>query len=102
MRTTIYCKPTSKGIHSFYIAIEEQKYFLFEQNYRKGVNEFFRDGVDINRALDFSKAKFDNALIKTMQKLPIYIKYIEKNYDIEILKSTAKKNSLKRNKKYCA
>ena len=102
MRTTIFCNPTRKGFHSFYIGIEEKKYFLFEQNYRKGVNEFFRDGVDLNRALDFSKAKFDCAVIKTMRKLPIYIKYIEKYYDVEILKSTVKKNCYKRNKKSCA
>ena len=31
MKTTIYCKPTSKGIHSFYLLIGTEEFFLFSQ-----------------------------------------------------------------------
>ena len=66
MRNTIYCKPTAKGIHSFYLKNDGNEYFLFSQDYRKGVNDYYKSGVSLDRAADFTKSKFDNAIIKTM------------------------------------
>ena len=102
MKSTVYCLPTDKGIHTFYLITEGQKYYLFRQNYRKGVNEYFRDGVTIDRALDFSKSRHDEAIVRTMQKLPMYIKYIEKLYGLEVLRETVKRNSVMRSRKCCA
>ena len=93
MVTTIYCTPTAKGIHSFYIEVRGKIHFLFSQNYRRGVNKYFRDGVRLGEAFNFSRAKGDNAIKRTMEKLPSYIKYIEREYDLEILRQTAKKNA---------
>ena len=93
MKATIYCKATDKGIHTFYLRSEGCDYYLFRQNYRRGVNEYFRDGVRLDDALNFSRAKGDNAIKRTMEKLPSYIKYIEREYDLEILRKTAKKNA---------
>lgn len=93
MVTTIYCTPTAKGIHNFYIEAGGETHFLFSQNYRRGVNEYFRDGVRLDDALNFSRAKGDNAIKRTMEKLPSYIKYIEREYDLEILRQTSKKNA---------
>ena len=62
-------------------------------DYIRGVNEYFRDGVRLDDALNFSRAKGDNAIKRTMEKLPSYIKYIEREYDLEILRKTAKKNA---------
>ena len=102
MKSTVYCTLTDKGVHTFYLVAEGQEYYLFRQNYRRGVNNFFRDGVNIDRAIDFSKARHDDALIRTMQKLPMYIKYIEKCYGVEVLRATAKRNSVMRGRKCCA
>ena len=102
MKSTVYCIPTDKGIHTFYLVVDGKEYYLFRQNYRKGVNSFFRDGVTLDRALDFTKAHHNDALIRTMQKLPIYIKYIEKYYGLEVLRATAKRNSVMRGKRNCA
>ena len=93
MVTTIYCTPTAKGVHSFYIEASGENHFLFSQDYRRGVNEYFRDGVRLDDALKFSRAKGDNAIKRTMEKLPSYIKYIEREYDLEILCQTVKKNA---------
>ena len=56
-------------------------------------NIYFRDGVRLDDALIFTRAKGDNAIKRTMEKLPSYIKYIEREYDLEILRKTAKKNA---------
>jgi hypothetical protein len=43
--------------------------------------------------MDFSRAKGDSAIIRTMEKLPSHIRYIEREYDIEILRKTARRNA---------
>ncbi len=92
MKATIYCKATDKGVHTFYLAQGREEYFLFHQNFRRGVKEYFGRGVSINEAFNFSRSHHNTALIHTMEKLPAYIKYVEKEYGIEVLKQTAKKN----------
>ena len=93
MKNTIYCKTTSKATHSFYLKSEGNEYFLFSQDYRKGVNDYYKGGVSLDRAADFTKSKFDSAVMLTMSKIFMYIKYIEKEYGIQVLKQTIKKNN---------
>lgn len=95
MNPKIYCKTTKKGIHSFYLQFRNETYFLFSQNYRKGVQKFYRNGVVLNDSFKHSKSRRDNAIEKTMTKIPMYIKYLEKEYGIEVLRQTAN-----RGKKY--
>jgi hypothetical protein len=57
------------------------------------VKEYFGRGVHIDAAMDFSRAHNDTAILNTMRKLPSYIKYIEKEYGIEVLRKTARKNA---------
>lgn len=104
MKATIYCEPTSKGVHSFYLITSENKYYLFSQDYRKGVHEYFRKAISIDEAMDFSKSHRDAAIRRTMAKIPMYIKYIEKEYEIEVLEQTKRKNrrGLYRSTKMCA
>lgn len=91
MKEKIYCKITDKEIHSFYLSTNKGDYFLFQQNYRKGVNDYFEKGVTLNEALNFSKSRQDNAIMRTMSKLPTYIKYVEKEYKVEVLEKTKQK-----------
>ena len=93
MKATVYCKATDKGVHTFYLAQGGEEYFLFHQSFRRGVKEYFGRGVSIDEAFNFGRSHHNTALIHTMEKLPAYIKYVEKEYGIEVLKQTAKKNS---------
>ncbi|MCR5665185.1 MAG: hypothetical protein K6G01_00010 [Eubacterium sp.] len=99
--TTIYCKTTAKGTHSFYLVFAGEEYYLFSQDYRKGVFEYYRNGVELNKAMQRSKAHYDTAILKTMDKLPIYIKYIEREYDIVVLEQTKRKAARDHNRR-CA
>ena len=96
MTTKIYSKVTSKGIHSFYLSCNEGNFFLFCQNYRRGVSEHFGGGLTLNDALDVTKGKGNTAIVRTIRKLPIYIRYIEKEYGICILSKTKRKERKKR------
>lgn len=93
IKTTIFCKVTGKGVHTFYLSANGSEYYLFSQNYRRGVNAYYRNGVSLDAAMDFGKSHHDTALEKTMQKLPTYVKYIEKEYGIAVLSQTVKKNN---------
>lgn len=92
MKTKIYCTQTKSDIHSFYLITGEQRYYMFSQNYRTGVHKYFKNGVLLNDAMKHSKTHKDHALIRTMNKIPMYIKYIEKEYDVQILEKTKRKN----------
>ena len=92
MKPTIYCKEKTKGMHSFYIIADTGlEYFLFSQSYRKDVQNYFVKGVRLEQARNFAKSNKNSAIMRTMQKLPMYIKYVEKEYDIEIFEQTRKK-----------
>lgn len=93
MKTTIYCKSTAKGIHSFYLMVGTEEFFLFSQAYRKSVEEYYGRGVRIDESMKYSRAHNDSAITRTMDKIPMYVKYIEKEYAIEVLEQTKKRSS---------
>ena len=95
MKTTVYCKTNAKGIHSFYLVFGGKEFFLFNQAYRKGVDGFYGNGVPFDEALKHSRAKHDAAISRTMDKIPIYVKYIEKEFDVEVLNRTKRRNAQK-------
>lgn len=92
MKVKIYCESSYRGIHSFYLTVGGQDYYLFSQNYRRGVQEYFSKGVSIDQSMNYSRTHRDEALIRTMTKIPMYVNYIEKEYSIEVLEQTKKKN----------
>ena len=91
MKSKIYCRVTDKGEHTFYLLADGQEYYLFRQAYRKGVQAHFKNGIYLDEAHDFSKARSDSAIMHTLSKLPAHIKYIENEYGIAVLKQTQKK-----------
>ena len=93
MKAKIYCECIEPGVHQFYIAIGGDDYFLFRQNFRKGVHSYFSNGVSLDQAMKYSKIHNDSALERTISKFPMYIKYVEKEYGVEILEQTKRRNS---------
>ena len=99
MQAKITCRTTAKDTQTFYVNINGKEYFLFNQEYRKSVKEHFWNGITINQINDYSNVK-SNAVKRTLDKLPSYIHYIEKEYDVAIYERTKKKSERKRNKPY--
>lgn len=91
MKSTVYCVVSDKGKHSFYLEQDNSKYYLFTQSYRKSVQNYYGRGVILDEAVNFNRSKHDSAIINTMEKLPSYIKYIEKEFEISVLKKTKNK-----------
>ena len=98
MANTIYCETTAKGVQSFFINANGETHFLFSQNFRKGVKDYFERGVRIDEAINFKRANGNSAIIHTMEKLPAYIRYVEREYGMEVLRKTARKNQTNKRK----
>ena len=83
----IKCEDRNETTDAFYLVTDDEKIWLFDQVKRKGVTDYFKRGVTINRALRPQKGKrFDAKLGKTVDKLPLYLRYVEKEYGIQIMK----------------
>lgn len=95
MMTEIYCKQMVRGTHSFYLSTDEGDFFLFQQSFRRSVRDYFEGGVRLDKALDHSRANRDVNVIRTISKLPMYIRYVEKEYGITVLEQTKRKKERK-------
>jgi len=88
MGSIIYCSVSKQGDHTFYLRLDGDEYYLFTQKHRKSVHKFYSDGVRLDDAIDFGRSHRDNAITRTMSKLPMYIRYIEKENGIAVLNKT--------------
>ena len=89
MKNSILCKTTSKGQQCLYLQADGKEYYLFSQNYRSSVKDYYQTNVILDRALDYS-ANTGEAVRKTMEKLRTYIPYVEKEYGVCVLNKTKK------------
>ncbi len=94
---TINCRRNHQRGHNFYLEHDGKEYYLFSQDYHRGVNIYFSRGVSLEDALDPKKARRDHCVIKTMSKMRPYIRYIEKEFNLQVLDNT-KRKSLPRRK----
>ncbi len=92
MKIKIYCKQLRYGTHTFYLQMGGKEYYLFSQSYRKGVEDYFGRGVTVKESRNYSKSHHNNAIQRTMTKLPMYIKYVEREYQVEVFEQTKKRN----------
>jgi hypothetical protein len=93
MANFIYSRTTDKDLQTFYLVNNGKEYYLFTQKFYRGVKNYFHNKVLLNDALDMTKTNRDTALIRTKAKLPMYIKYIEKEYGIFVLENSIKKKA---------
>ena len=89
--TAIYCKQNLNGKTDFYMEADGVHYFLFSQRKYCGVTKYYRNGVCLKDAINHKRGKSDYAIHKTMTKLPVYIKYIEREFGIAVLDQSIRK-----------
>lgn len=98
MKSKIYCAHKD-GKHIFYVLSGTKEYYLFMQEYRRGVGEYFSRGRTYSDAIDFSKAKGNFAVINTMKKIPSHIRYTEKLYGLVLTNKERRKFDFKKDKR---
>ena len=99
MNTKVICKELKRGILSFYAIVKGKEYFLFQQEFKKTVYDYFMNGVNISATNDYSSAH-SHTVRKTLDKLPSYLHYVEKEYGIEIYEKTREAKNVKKSKPY--
>ncbi|MBD5632285.1 MAG: hypothetical protein HDP34_03535 [Clostridia bacterium] len=99
MQAKIFCRTVAKGKQSFYMTVNGQKYFLFTQDYRVSNKEYFQSGVSISEINNYSGAH-STAVRKTLDKLPVYIRYVEKEFGVAIYEKTKQARQKKNQKAY--
>ena len=90
MKAIVYCRTTNKGEQTFYINVCGVNYYLFKQNFRRSVKEVFGKGVRIDELRKLSSHP-STSVSHTVSKLPVFIKYIEKEYIVNIYNKIDKK-----------
>lgn len=92
MKAKIFCVATNKGIQSFYVRLGGKEYFLFDQGYRKSNKVYFCNGVTVDDIGNFSTAH-STAVRNTLEKLPFYIREVERRFGIAIYDRTKERES---------
>lgn len=91
---TVFCRTTAKGIQTFYVKANNIEYFLFSQAFRSSVKKHFENGVSLRDCSNYSSSK-SFSVRKTLDKLKVYLPYVEKEYGIALYEKTKKKQSYK-------
>lgn len=98
MKTKIICEKVDHKTQAFYAIVGKDKYFLFEQKYSSSVREFFKYGYYLD-GVDYSKTTAENVR-HTLEKLPSYIHYVEKEFNVVIYEKTRKQIKNKKKEAY--
>ncbi len=99
MKTKVICRTTNEDTLAFYVSVNGKEYFLFNQEYKRSIKEHFKSGLDIHAVGNYSSVR-SQSVQKILDKLPAYIHYIEKEYDVAIFEKTKKKAEKKNAKAY--
>ena len=62
----------------FFLNADEGRFFLFSQNFSKGVYSFFKKGKSEIEIKTFKKWNRNPRLDKTIEKIPLYMRYVRK------------------------
>ena len=74
MKNRIIIKKENNKIH-FYLLSNNRELYLFTQYYTKGVYKFFLFGRAENEIMSYKKWNKNLRLDKTIEKIPMYIRY---------------------------
>ncbi|MGN0682048.1 MAG: hypothetical protein ACI4WS_08170 [Oscillospiraceae bacterium] len=86
----IKCSKDANGKHlNFYAVSGESSLFIFSRKYNNEVSRYFRNGVPVSEVFNFSKANRKPAVMNIMEQLPVYIRFVEREYGVELLRKRA-------------
>ena len=71
----------------FYLTSEAGRFFLFTQKFTKGVYDYFKDGKSLKALFEYRGWNRNPRLDKTIEKIPLYIKYVAQEEQLRIGKS---------------
>ena len=89
IRTNIICKSAHDRLE-FFACTGGEEFYLFSQRFDRAVFARFKKGVELSEALTPIKRRGRNLpLEKVSDKLPAYIRYVEQEYGVSLLRGRA-------------
>ena len=70
---------------NFYAEDRQESVYIFSRKYKKCLFNYFRNGVSVRHLFSFTKTHHNDIIIKIMMQLRTHIRFIEKEYGVEIL-----------------
>ena len=80
MKDKIFVENKSDHLHFYLKNSKCGKLYLFSQRFSRGVFDFFSKERSINEILNFRRWNRNPRLDKTISKIPIYMRYAEREY----------------------
>ena len=77
-------------VMNFYLENEYGTYYLFTQKYTPGVYNYFRNGRRESEIRAFRGWEKNPRLDKTIEKLPMYVKYVMREYVAKDMEHTSR------------
>ena len=78
MKNKIIAENPERGTLTFYYLWGGRRFYLFTQDFTIGVYRYFKHGVTERELYDYHKWNRNPRLDKTIEKIPVYIRYIRK------------------------
>lgn len=91
MKPMVYCKTIDKGVQEFYLYHQGIDYPLYRQAYKKSNREFFANGVYVDDLGRYDRAH-SFSVRQMLDKLPVVIAYVEKEYGIKVFNKSMEAN----------
>lgn len=89
--TKVYCKPTEKGVHTFFLSVDGKDFILFRQRYSTSNRNFFGSGIPLDRAFSFRNVH-SVATQRTLEKIQSAIPACERRFGLAVTKKQIRKN----------
>ena len=88
---TVYCVP-GNGVMYFYLKAKDGDHYLCGKPYNHRVRKMFENGISVDEIFSKRSHAYDSVFWNIFDDLPKHIKYIEKEYDLQITKKSKNRN----------
>lgn len=100
--TIIICNANSSSeTLDFFSECGGERHYIFTRKYRKSLYNYFRNGVSIYKLFDYSKTHGNEIIIHTISQLKSALRYLEKEYGVQVLGNKQNSKRSYRRRKEC-
>lgn len=97
----VICRDTqTKGNIQFLLIYEQKEYYLFTTKYRHSTYNHFKNGILLDKAMNFGKIYYDSAMQNVTERIYQNVPFIEKEYNISVRRKSRKIKVIRQNT-YC-
>lgn len=83
----------------FFAEDEQESVYIFSRKYRTNLFNYFRKGISTRKLYDFTKTRRSSVVINTILQLRTHLRFIEKEYGVEILEKRGENKKPKYNRR---